>query len=237
MHQLDVCLSPALLNCFSLEGKTAVIIDIFRATSCIVTGLSSGVEEIVPVATIEECHTYKAKGYLAAGERNGIKVKSFDLGNSPLGYLQPKVKGQKVVMTTTNGTKALNLSKEAKEIVIGAFLNFSAMVDYLKKLDRDVLLVCAGWHDKPNMEDTLYAGYLGNALQGIFSMESDSVNIALATYAESQKTDLNAYLREAAHYKRLVGRNPAVEEDLIFNLTVDKFSQVPVLEGEKLVVG
>ncbi len=236
MHQLDICLSPALLDCFSLKDKTAVIIDIFRATSCIVTGLSNEVEEIVPVATIEECRTYKAKGYLAAGERNGIKVKGFDLGNSPLGYLQSKVKGQKVVMTTTNGTKALNLSRNAKEIVVGAFLNFSAMVEYLKKTERDVLLVCAGWHDKPNMEDTLYAGYLANALQDLFSMESDSVNIALATYAESQKTSLNAYLEESAHYKRLVGRNPAVEKDLIFNLTVDKFSQVPVLEGKRLLV-
>lgn len=234
--QLDICLSPLLLELHELRGKTAVIVDIFRATSCMVAGLGSGVSEIVPVSTIEECLIWKAKGYLAAGERNGIKVKRFDLGNSPLGFITPEVKGEKIVMTTTNGTRALNLSAEAEEIVVGAFLNLSTVVEYLAKQQRDTVLVCAGWRGNVNMEDTLFAGAVADALQNHFTTQTDAVRVALALYEQSKKTSLRAFLETAAHYQRLVRRSKTVEQDLIFNLTVNKFNVLPYLSENRLIL-
>lgn len=232
--RLDVCLSPLLIDLHDLEGKKVVIIDIFRATSCMVAGLATGVSQIVPVATIEECLSWRKQGYIAAGERDGNKVEGFDLGNSPLGFIRPELKGKKIVMTTTNGTRAISLSKKAEEILIGSFLNLRVVTDYLRAARQDTLLVCAGWRGNVNMEDTLFAGAVAEGLKESYQMDTDAVRISTALYQEAQRTSLRDFLKTAAHYQRLVSRNSSVEKDLIFNLTVDKYDVLPYLEGEAL---
>ena len=117
---LSVCLSPALINLFQVEDYIVVIIDIFRATSSICYGIENGAEAIVPVSLVEECAAFKNNGtnYLLAAERDGKVVEGFDFGNSPFSYTKDKVEGKTIVLTTTNGTHALHLSRKAKKVVI-----------------------------------------------------------------------------------------------------------------------
>src|ERR1700749_4933437 len=160
MTQLNVCLSPSLIPLYRVEDYIVVIVDIFRATSSICYGIDNGAEAIIPVAEVEECAAYREKGhdYLLAAERNGEVVTGFDFGNSPFSYTKEKVAGKTVVLTTTNGTHALHLSRNAKKVIIGSFLNLTAICDWLKTQQDDVLLVCAGCKNNFNLEDTLFSG-------------------------------------------------------------------------------
>src|ERR1700712_3478242 len=126
---IETCLTPALLPLYQVENSIAVIIDIFRATSSICYGIENGAEAIIPVAQVEECAAYREKGtgYLLAAERDGSVVAGFDFGNSPFSYTADKVAGKTVVLTTTNGTHALHLSRAAKKVLIGSFLNITSL--------------------------------------------------------------------------------------------------------------
>ncbi|MEQ8573117.1 MAG: 2-phosphosulfolactate phosphatase, partial [Fulvivirga sp.] len=104
MKTVDVCLSPDLIHLYDVSDKVVVVVDILRATSCMTAGLANGVKSITPFENLEQCQAMKHQGYLIAGERNGQKVDGFDLGNSPFDYMDEKVKGKKVAVTTTNGT-------------------------------------------------------------------------------------------------------------------------------------
>lgn len=136
MNNIDVCLSPELLHQYELRGKIAVVVDILRATSCMVSGLAAGVAAIKPLAELEVCRGLKQEGYFIAGERNGSKVEGFDIGNSPFEYMEPHLKGRKVAVTTTNGTLAISRSAEADQIIIGAFLNLGAVASYIQQQQR-----------------------------------------------------------------------------------------------------
>lgn len=157
---LNVCLTPALLPLYNVAEYIVVVIDIFRATSSICYGIENGAEAIIPVSQVEECSAYREKGldYLLAAERDGKVVDGFDFGNSPFSYTAEKVAGKTIVLTTTNGTHALHLSRSAKRIVIGSFLNLTALSNWLKTQHENILLVCAGWKNNFNLEDTLFAG-------------------------------------------------------------------------------
>src|SRR5471030_1772520 len=146
-NNLNVCLSPALIPLYNVEDYIVVIIDIFRATSSICYGIENGALAIIPVSEVEECAAYREKGvkYLLAAERDGQVVEGFDFGNSPFSYTREKVSGKTVVLTTTNGTHALHLSRSAKKVVIGSFLNLTALCNWLKMQNENILLVCAGW--------------------------------------------------------------------------------------------
>ena len=154
-RKIEVCFTPALLPIYNITNAIVVVIDIFRATSSICYGIDNGAEAIIPVATVEECKSYESKGYLLAAERDGKVVDGFDFGNSPFAYAGEKVNGKTIVLTTTNGTHAINESKKAAyQVIIGSFLNLTAVCDYLKTQDKDVFLLCAGWKNKFNLEDT-----------------------------------------------------------------------------------
>lgn len=231
--KIDVCLSPELLNLFNLNGKIVVVVDVLRATSCMVTALSEGVEEIYPVASLDECRSLKNKGYLTAAERGGEQMEGFDLGNSPLRYLNRAYAGKKVAATTTNGTLAITKSAPyAKQVVIGAFLNLSALADYLHSQPEDVLVLCAAWKGKVNMEDTLFAGALVSKLSGDYELECDAP-LASKTLYEAVEKDLYGYMQQASHARRL--SKFGVEEDIRFCLKADQYTLIPVLKGDVLV--
>lgn len=232
MKNIDVCLSPELLHQYELENKIVVVVDILRATSCMVSGLANEVREIVPVSTLKECKTLQASGYLAAAERNGSKAEGFDMGNSPFEYLAEKVKGKKVVVTTTNGTLAIHKSLAAKEILIGAFLNLGAMVNYLKTKEENIIVVCAGWKGKFNLEDTLYAGALCHHLKSAFEFACDAPLAAEAMYLTAQK-DMIGYMKNSAHAKRLAKLD--VEKDIAFCIQESIYEVIPYLAGNALV--
>ena len=230
---IDVCVSPELLNLYDLRGKLVVVVDIFRATSCMVTALSEGVERIHPVATLDECQDLAKTGYLTAAERGGEQVEGFDLGNSPRAYLNKAYADKKVAVTTTNGTLAITKSAPyAEQVLIGAFLNISALAEYLKAQEEDVLILCAGWKGKVNMEDTLFAGALVDRLADTHALACDAP-LASQTLYKCVKEDLHAYLMRSSHAQRL--SKFGVEEDIKFCLKEDLYTTIPILKGDELV--
>ena len=233
-NNLHVCLSPALLPLYQVEEYIVVIIDIFRATSSICYGIDNGAQAIIPVAEIEECIAYRdqQKGYLLAAERNGEVVSGFDFGNSPFSYTREKVAGKTVVLTTTNGTQALHLSRAAKKVVIGSFLNLTALCDWLKTQNESILLVCAGWKNNFNLEDTLFAGAVVEQLKA-GDYRTDDPAIAANDLYQLGKHDLGAYLAKTSHSERL--KKLGIEADIAFCLHVDITTAIPLLQGEKLI--
>ena len=232
--RLEVCLTPALLPLFDIEDSIVVIIDIFRATSSICYGIENGAEAIIPVSQVEECAAYgeMGLGYLLAAERDGKVVDGFDFGNSPFSYTKQKVSGKTIVLTTTNGTHSLHLSTKAKRIIIGSFLNLTSVCNWLKAQNQNILLVCAGWKNNFNLEDTLFAGAITERLAN-YTHTADDAAIAAADLYSLAKEDLNAYLKKTSHSERL--KQLGIEADIDFCLNVDVATAIPVLDGNRLV--
>ncbi len=231
-RKLEVCLSPALLHVHDIRESIVVVIDIFRATSSMCYGLANGAEAIIPVSSVESCRSYEDTNYLLAAERNGEVVAGFDFGNSPFSYTAEKVAGKTIVLTTTNGTHAINESREAKKVVIGSFLNLGALSTWLKTQPHDVLLLCAGWKNKVNLEDSLFAGALAFHLKNE-AYKLDDAAILVADLYGLAKGDLNEFMKKTSHSERLKELN--IEPDIAFCLQTDVVDTIPVLDGDRLV--
>lgn len=232
MPKIEVSFSPETYSVYKGEDQIVVVTDILRATSAICTALHNGAKEIIPVSTIEEAREYKAKGFLVGAERNGEKIEEFDFGNSPYSYMQDKIKEKSIVLTTTNGTKAINMAKESFKVIVGAFTNFSATIDYLSKQDKDILILCSGWKGRFNLEDTLYAGAIVNALanNNVLDLQSEVEDSALsAMYLYNlAKDDPYKFLINSSHRRRL--KNLNLKEDVRYCLSMDNTDVIPVYE-------
>jgi 2-phosphosulfolactate phosphatase len=233
MKTIDVCLSPDLMHLYQVYDRTIVVVDILRATSCMTTAFAHGVDSIVPFANLEDCRAMRSKGYITSGERDGKKVEGFDRGNSPYEYMGELVKGKKIAFTTTNGTQAIEKSKGAKEIIIGSFLNLSTVAKHLLLNGSNILIVCAGWKGKVNLEDTLFAGALIEKLKGHIEPDCDAPLAAQHLY-NLAKDDMVKFLSNSSHVKRL-GRLH-IHKDIEYCLTPDQYKVLPRLEGHVLTL-
>lgn len=233
---IEVCFSPQSYPLFHNSDAIVVVIDILRATSAITTAFFNGVTKMIPVSTVEEALKYKQEGYLVAAERNAQIVEGFDLGNSPFGYMSTKLKGKTIVITTTNGTQAISVAKDAGKVIIGSFLNLDAVVDYLKKEKKNVIFLCAGWKNKFNLEDTLYAGAVSESLiyKHNFNTACDSAIAAMELY-KLAKHDLYEFLAHSSHRNRL--EKLELERDIRYCLTPNQCPVVPVMENGFLIKG
>ena len=231
MRTIDVCLSPDLMHLYPVHERTVVVVDILRATSCMTTAFAFGIERIFPVATLDDALSRKSNGTYTAGERDGKKVDGFDLGNSPFEYMQPHLKGKNIAFTTTNGTQAIVKSLGAIEIVIGSFLNISRVADHIERADSDILIVCAGWKGKFNLEDTLFAGALVNRVENVLSPACDAPLAASHLYRSASENML-AFLKNSSHVQRLA--RLGIEKDIGFCLTLDEYDVLPVLRDGAL---
>lgn len=236
INNVEVCFSPALFpSYFDNNNCVVVVIDILRATSAICAAFENGVKGLIPVESVEQAIAYKEKGFLVGAERNAQVMEGFDFGNSPLTFSDKKFKDQTVVLTTTNGTKAIHAAKNAHKVIIGAFTNLNAVCDYIEKQDKDVLLLCAGWKDRFNLEDSLFAGAVVEKISKNlrFTDLGDGAIGALNLY-KNAKGKLFEFLGESSHRKRLSNLN--LEEDIVYCLTLNKSKLVPVLKGDTLVL-
>jgi 2-phosphosulfolactate phosphatase len=183
---------------------------------------------------LEECRGYAEQGCLTAAERNGIKAEGFDLGNSPFAYMNGNVKGRTVAITTTNGTRAIRMSAAAQEIIVGAFLNLEAVARHLRDLQLDVLVVCAGWKGKFNLEDTLFAGAVASRLRetGHFENNCDTAQAACHLY-DSSKGYMYGFLENSSHRRRLEKLN--LEKDVRYCLQNDVTPVIPILQENEIV--
>ena len=235
--ELYTCLSPALLDLYDVDQSIVVIIDVLRATSTIATALHNGAKCIIPVDSVAECiRLGKQIDSITAGERDGKIAEGLDYGNSPFEYPAEFIRGKTLVLTTTNGTRLLHmaLDKNAKAIITGSFPNFSAVCDFLTAQNQNVILGCAAWKNRVNIEDTLFAGAVIERIGKKFSINCDSSQIATTMYNEA-KTDMFEFMKSknASHYQRLSGYG--LEKDIRYCLTTDVANTTVVYEDGKLI--
>lgn len=231
---IQTCYSPALYDLFHEDESIVVAVDILRATSAICTAFEHGVKSMIPVAGLDEAYAYKKKGYLVAAERNAVKQDGVDYGNSPLHYIDASIEGKTIVISTTNGTQAIEAAKGKATIVIGSFLNITTLSEWLKKQNRNIIVLCAGWKNKFNMEDSLFAGALSEKLlqdERFYSL-CDSTIAACYLY-EQAANDLYGFLEKSSHRHRL--KNLDLEDDVRFCLQQDIYSSIPILNGNELI--
>lgn len=210
--QIYLCPSPDLYHLYHRSEASVIITDIFRASTTITTALEQGAERILPVASTEECQAIGERyGYLMAAERNVLRCEFAQLGNDPLAYTADVVDGQTIVITTTNGTRSLNITQEAgaKEILVGSFRNLPKTLDYLHERGRkEVVVVAAGWRGQMAMEDCLYAGALADeALSRAYGSASGDAAVMAQTIWANQCRDeesRRAYIKGSEHYQRLL---------------------------------
>ncbi len=220
------------MHLYDIQDRTVVVVDILRATSCMVTAFAHGAESITPFASLEECRKMKLKGFITSGERDGKKVEGFDKGNSPFEYNGEQVRGLKIAFTTTNGTQAIEKSKGAKEVIIGSFLNLTTVAKYLLLGENNALIVCAGWKGKVNLEDTLFAGAIVEKLKEYLGPDCDAPLAAQHLY-NIAKHDMVSFLNASSHVRRLNKLN--IHDDLKFCITPDQYSVLPKLKNGVLV--
>lgn len=230
---VDVCLSPQLYPTYHRDDAIVVVIDVLRATSAMCAAFENGVNKIIPVASVAEATEYKQKGYIVGAERNGIPLEGFDFGNSPASYSREQIGGKTIVISTTNGTKAIDVAREAHQVVIGAFTNFTVLCDWLEKQNRHIILLCSGWKNRFNLEDSLFAGAVAEKL--LLNKEkfrSADGALAMADLYKGAKANPFHYLRNGIHSKRLAEMN--LKNDVRYCLNFDKTSIIPVLNGKYL---
>lgn len=232
---IEVVFSPALMRFHDVKNKIVVVIDILRATSSICVAFQTGVKKILPVATSEECKIYKEFDFVIAAERNAMKVENFDLGNSPFEFENPLLAGKSIAFTTTNGTKAIKLAKEngAAKIVIASFLNIDFLCNWLLNQNESVVLLCSGWKDKFNIEDSLFAGAVVLQLEKHFIVDCDSAIAAKSLYSQHE-TNLEEIIRQSSHAKRFKLLHLQTD-DVSFCLQKNTTPLLPILEDEYLV--
>ena len=166
MQEIHVYPLPSMAEKSVVENSVAVVIDVLRATTVVAYAMNSGVKEIFPMLDIEEAFRLKEKiecqapaSVLLGGERKGLPIKGFDLGNSPQDYTPERVGGKTLVFTTTNGTVAMHAARSARRIYTAAFVNAAAVIDRIAK-EKRIAIFCAGTNGLETEEDVLLAGCL-----------------------------------------------------------------------------
>ena len=236
--ELQTCFSPALLHLYDAVNAIVVIVDVLRATSTIATALYNGTKYVIPVDSVaKSIELGKQIDCITAGERDGRIAEGLNYGNSPFEYPRSFVEGKILVLTTTNGTRVLHMAidKGAQQIVTGSFPNLTAVGDYLLSANKNVILACAAWKDKVNLEDLLFAGALIHRLKNKFYINCDSSQISETLYLEA-RNDYYQFLQEkkASHFQRLYGYG--LEKDIRYCLTPDVANVLPIYEEGKLIV-
>lgn len=233
--KVDIIISADEIKKEKIEGKTVVVIDMLRATSTIVTALYNGCKAVVPVLTVEEAKNIFNKNresYILGGERNALKIEGFDCSNSPLEYKKEVVRDKELVITTTNGTKAIRGSVGAKNIIIGSMLNASSVAKKIVDLDNDVVFVNAGTYGEFSLDDFVCSGYIIECLKINYNSKIEMSDIAVtANYMYKSNEDLSIVLKMAKHYNRII--ELGLKDDLEYCSKRDIIEIVPeYLEGK-----
>lgn len=231
---VEVCYTPGQYHLYQEQFEIVVVIDVLRATSAITTALHCGVKSIIPIATVEEALEYKSKGFIVGAERDGQIVDGFDFGNSPYAYMNPDFVGKTLVLTTTNGTQAINIAKENKTIVIGCLNNLDILCQWLSEQNKNVLILASGWKNKVNLEDTICGGAIADMLLETRKFRSDEDSTVAAKFIyRSAREHLWSFLRASSHRRRLIKLN--IQRDVKYCLTLNTVPCIPILKDGELV--
>ncbi len=228
--KLRVCFTPAEVRAQELRDATAIVIDVVRATSCVVEALANGAAEVRPAVSVEEARSVRTPGALLCGERGGLRIAGFDLGNSPREFEAGAVAGRRLVMTTTNGTRALAAARGARRIVVAACMNLAAVARRVRD-DRSVVIVCAGKAGRFALDDTLCAGEIVRRI-----VDGGEGGVALAEDARAAAALARMHGISAAVLAATAAGQALVEvglgDDLELCAAVDRHKIVPMMQDE-----
>lgn len=241
---IDVLLTPLEICPERVSGRVAVVIDVFRATSCICTAFANGARRLIPVTTVEGAwalHEKLAVGdrVLLGGERHTRLIEGFDLDNSPFSYSRERVEGATIVMSTTNGTRALEGCVEAgaAAVLVGALVNAAAAATEAGARGKDIVVVCAGRKDRYTTEDVLAAGMIAGLIAEGHTAELTDAAYCARTLYNNSATDLRGFLQAGCtHYRQIVAGGLA--DDVAYCLERNILEVVPELDfGEGSIRG
>lgn len=232
-YTIETCYSSALFELFEKKDAIVIVTDVFRATTSICTAFANGVRTIIPVKTEEEAKDYQKKGYLIAAERNGKKLDFADFGNSPENFKREIIEGKDIVYSTTNGTRTIQMGENCRAVAIGSFANYHSLIEWIKQQKSDVILLCAGWKGKYNIEDAIFMGAIADELL----QTDDYATICDSTVAaqdmwNNHKHDLRGFIEHCAQRTRL--RNNGVDECIDYCITLDTCNVVPIYKDGKI---
>ena len=231
--RVDVAVTPDGLDDTAVSTSTVLVIDVLRAATCMVTALANGCAGIIPVAAPEEARGRQATlpGALVAGERRGEPLEGFDLGNSPLEFTRERIGGRTVIMTTSNGTRALLAVRHAPAIGVAALVNLGAAVAWALAGRRDVLVLCSGERGARSLEDHVCAGLLAERLlagePGARATRRAEEAIAAA---RPYGKDVGRLAQDSSWARHLASRRRAA--DLAVCLVLDTATVVPVYRAD-----
>ncbi|KJZ84682.1 hypothetical protein ClosIBUN22A_CONTIG168g03427 [Clostridium sp. IBUN22A] len=235
--KIDIIISADDIIESKLENKIAVVIDMFRATSVIVTALNNGCEEVIPFLTIEETlessEELNREEYILGGERRAVKIDGFDLSNSPLEYTKEVVENKKVLITTTNGTRTLTKSNSAKRIIIAAMINAKAVADKLLEINEDVVIINAGTNGNFSMDDYICSGYIINEMLKVDNNIELTDISKTANMIYENNSDIISYVKEATHYS--VMKSLELDNDIEYCMKKSIVNNVPEYKDGKIV--
>ncbi|MEX0601376.1 MAG: 2-phosphosulfolactate phosphatase [Rhodothermales bacterium] len=237
--KIEVFLTSSIVSEEDVKDRTVVVIDVLRACSTIATALNNGARSIVPVADMAQAGKIASnldqQSYLLGGERDGVKIEGYHLGNSPLEYTAKKVDGRTVIFNTTNGTVAIDQARSADHLLIGSFLNADRVVDFIRKAGNDLTIICAGWRNRVSLEDTLCAGLMLYRLWGGREPDSvsDTAHIAFTQY-DHDRDNVRHALRQCNHAQWLASQGH--ERDVDYCLQFDALPVLPYYQDSRLIL-
>ncbi|AOR22273.1 2-phosphosulfolactate phosphatase family protein [Clostridium taeniosporum] len=235
--KIDVVISADYLTNDIVKDRIVVVIDMFRATSVITTAINNGCKKVIPYLTIEEtveeAKKYEKSEVVLGGERRAVKIEGFDLSNSPLEYTEEVVKDKTVLITTTNGTRALTKCLSGKKIIIAAMINAEAVAKKLLELNEDIVIVNAGTNGEFSMDDYICGGYIINTIL----KEKSNINLTdiakTANIIYENNPGIIEYVKEARHYS--VMRSLNLDKDIEYCVKKNIVDVVPIYDGKKIV--
>ncbi len=230
--------SPQPLTEAKTRGKVAVVVDVLRASTTICTAIQNGCREVIPVATVGDAAAMRANldrdSVLVCGEREGLKIEGFDLGNSPSEYSEQVVRNKVLVFASTNGSRAILKCVSSTATVVCGFVNLSMVVDMVRKFDKDVVIVCAGKQGNFSLEDTFCGGAIIDRMleRSGYEISNDAAQVAHMLY-KNQSESVESVINQADHARYLIGLG--FGGDIAIAASIDSIGVVPILVGNKIV--
>ncbi|EDS78163.1 2-phosphosulfolactate phosphatase family protein [Clostridium massiliodielmoense] len=232
--KIDLIISASDIKEEKIKNKTVVVIDILRATSVIVTALNNGCNEVIPVLEVEDAMDIvknNREKYILGGERNALKIEGFDFSNSPLDYTKDVAHGKTLVMTTTNGTRAIHGAMSAKNILIGAMINAKSVANKVLELDNDLVIINSGTNGEFSIDDFVCAGYIIDCI--LKDRDAELSDIAITShYVYSENKDIHSFVHNAKHYKIL--SNLGLKDDINYCCSKDIIDIAPEFHYPKI---
>lgn len=221
----------------SVFQKVVVVIDVFRATSVIITALSHGAKQIIPAATVQEAvnisNNFEKNECILGGERKMLGIEGFDRDNSPFSYMHD-VRNKTIILTTTNGTRALHFCRKASEVYISSFHNAEQVARALAAKTSDVNLICSGLQGKFALEDACCAGKIIDLMMRFHDYEMDAYGICIRSLYRENAGNIKSFISGSSAYKAL--RNTGAGRDADFCLKEDLYPVIPIFNTSTLSI-